>query len=454
MSPGLLLATVLAATPAAPTAQLRVDAAQEMLEVRWCTDAGRALRLRPPPDDAEFRLAVEPAPDHRDDQVWQWDAAPARCVTLRHALGRIADRRREGYGWRAGDTLLAYADTFWWRPEDATATRVLAHLPPGWRLGAPWLPCAGEPDCHHVPHEADPLPALVAFGPFEQRESRIGGTTVAALVVGADDAAAGDALLGVADRATGLLAHSGIALPTPRLQVLVVAWPRAREPIAFGMVNRGGTGGIVLLADPHATPAAQARDWVLPHELAHLLHPYLGSGRGRWLAEGLASYLQNVLRARAGALSRDEAFASLFEGLARGAADGADGPLDAVADARRGLMRTYWGGAAFWLQADLALRARGHPGLAALLDALNRARAGTPVEWTPARFLRRLDAQLRATGHAPWFVEAAREAGAARSFPDRAALAAALGYRLDGARLAPAPAGVDPRASAIMAPPR
>jgi hypothetical protein len=451
MNPGLLLTAVVAVAPQAPSAELHVDLPGDVVSVRWCAAEGRALRLRPPTDDTDFRLAVDPPPDRRDGSSWQWDM-PTRCTTLRHALGRIADRRREGYGWRAGDTVLAYADTFWWRPEPAVAVEVRARLPPGWRLGAPWLPCdAPSDDCQRVPAEADPLPALIAFGPFTTQRARVGATVVSALAIGADGPAADAVLAGVAGRATRLLAASGIALPTTHLQVLVVAWPRAREPIAFGMVNRGGTGGIVLLADPAASAEAQARDWVLPHELAHLLHPYLGGGRGRWLAEGLASYLQQVLRARAGVLSRDEAFALLFDGFARGAADDTAGPLDAVADARGGLMRTYWGGAAFWLDADLALRARGHAGLPALLDAVNRERAGAPVAWTPARFLARLDEALRETGHPPWFVEAAGRAGAARAFPDRDALAAALGYRREGTRLQPAPGGVDPRATAIMA---
>lgn len=454
MSPGLLLAAVsavTAASPSAPSAELRVDAATDVVAVRWCAPEGQALRLRAPPDDAGFRRAVDPAPDHRDGGVWRWNAA-TRCVTLRHALGQVADRRREGYGWRVGETLLAYADTFWWRPVPAREVEVRTVLPPGWRLGAPWLPCATPADdCQRVPAEADPLPALLAFGPFAQRQARLGDTVVSALAIGADGPTASSALASVADRATRLLAASGIALPTSHLQVLVVAWPRAREPIAFGMVNRGGTGGIVLLADPAADAAAQARDWVLPHELAHLLHPYLGSGRGRWLAEGLASYLQQVLRARVGALGRDEAFTLLFEGLARGAADASAGSLDEVAGGRRGLMRTYWGGAAFWLESDLVLRARGHAGLPALLDAFNRSRAGGPIAWTPARFLARLDALLRAQGHPAWFVDAADRAGAARRFPDRDALAAALGYRREADGLHPAPGGVDPRADAIMA---
>jgi hypothetical protein len=48
-------------------------------------------------------------------------------------------------------------------------------------------------------------------------------------------------------------------------------------------------------------------DWTAAHELSHLFHPYLGDD-GRWLAEGLASYYQNVLRARSGLLEEADAW--------------------------------------------------------------------------------------------------------------------------------------------------
>ena len=51
-------------------------------------------------------------------------------------------------------------------------------------------------------------------------------------------------------------------------------------------------------------------DWTATHEFSHLLLPYV-SRRDRWLSEGLASYYQNVLRARDGRLSETDAWRKL-----------------------------------------------------------------------------------------------------------------------------------------------
>ena len=48
-----------------------------------------------------------------------------------------------------------------------------------------------------------------------------------------------------------------------------------------------------------------------------MLMPYISS-RDRWLSEGLASYYQNVLRARDGRLTDTQAWQLLYEGFQRG----------------------------------------------------------------------------------------------------------------------------------------
>jgi predicted metalloprotease with PDZ domain len=107
------------------------------------------------------------------------------------------------------------------------------------------------------------------------------------------------------------------------------------------------------------------------HELSHLYHPYLGDS-GRWLAEGLASYYQNVFRARAGMLGADEAWERLDAGFRRGEAATSGSRLDAMGRGRGGTMRVYWAGAAYWLEADLALRRERGTSLDAVLDEYAR----------------------------------------------------------------------------------
>jgi hypothetical protein len=124
---------------------------------------------------------------------------------------------------------------------------------------------------------------------------------------------------------------------------------------------------VLLYVRSDADYDALRRDWTAVHELSHLYHPYLGES-GRWLAEGLASYYQNVFRARAGVLGANEAWERLDAGFRRGEAADSGVRLDAMGRGRGGTMRVYWAGAGYWLEADLALRRERGISLDAVLD--------------------------------------------------------------------------------------
>jgi hypothetical protein len=207
----------------------------------------------------------------------------------------------------------------------------------------------------------------------------------------------------------------GGRFPREQVQVLVVPLPGVAAAVPWGQVTRGGGSAVHLFIGADASPADREADWTAHHEFAHLLHPWLGD-RGRWLAEGLASYYQNVLRARAGAITADDAWSRLRAGFARGrAATPADaGPLAQVSrDAVRGsTMRVYWAGAAFWLETDRALRAGGDS-LDRLLGSFNAAYAGRECCWTPASYIEALHALAPAAG----LPERYRRHARSRSFP-------------------------------------
>lgn len=128
------------------------------------------------------------------------------------------------------------------------------------------------------------------------------------------------------------------------------------SPVPWGQTSRRRNVAVLLYVRDDATLQELRDDWTATHEFSHLFHPYLGM-RGRWLAEGLASYYQNVLRARVGLLSEAQAWEQLDAGFGRGRAAATGTRLDELGG--RGRMRVYWAGAAYWLEADLALRARG-----------------------------------------------------------------------------------------------
>lgn len=158
-----------------------------------------------------------------------------------------------------------------------------------------------------------------------------------------------------------LTAYGRLPLPGSRVRIEPARRGDARSPVPWGQtLRRDGDVAVLLFVRPDATAAELRADWTAVHELAHLFHPFLGD-EGRWLAEGLASYYQNVLRARAGLMTEDEAWRRLDAGFGRGRREDSGLPLRELArgHGHGGTMRVYWAGAAFWLEADLALRQRG-----------------------------------------------------------------------------------------------
>ena len=199
---------------------------------------------------------------------------------------------------------------------------------------------------------------------------------------------------------------------------------------------RGQGNALELLIDPGAPAAEFDDDWMAVHELSHLMHPYLGD-RGAWLAEGLATYYQNVLRARSGLLTAAQAWDRLAEGFKRGAGAGAGDTLEAVArdmHHSHAFQRVYWAGAAYWLTVDRDLRRDSH-GAMKLETALARFRdCCLPAyrEWKPEDFVARLDALAGSTRFGARY----REFAAMTQFPDWQAVYQGLGIRTGGEHLA------------------
>lgn len=166
---------------------------------------------------------------------------------------------------------------------------------------------------------------------------------------------------------------------------------RDSSPVPWGQTRRRDEVGVLLYVRRDADYPTLRSDWTAVHELSHLHHPYLGD-RGRWLAEGLASYYQNVFRARAGMLDADDAWERLDAGFRRGQAATSGVRLDAMGRGRGGTMRVYWAGAAYWLEADLVLRRERGSSLDAVLDEYARCCLDGNASLAPGAFIAALDA--------------------------------------------------------------
>jgi hypothetical protein len=137
----------------------------------------------------------------------------------------------------------------------------------------------------------------------------------------------------------------------PMPELLVVLVPSRGRWVGGGKTLSGGGGAIVVRVGERAPLQALREDWVLVHEMTHLAFPSVAREHD-WAEEGLATYVEPFARARAGLMSVEDAWLGLVEGLP----SGLPGPGDRGLDQTPTWGRTYWGGALFYLLADVEIR--------------------------------------------------------------------------------------------------
>lgn len=170
------------------------------------------------------------------------------------------------------------------------------------------------------------------------------------------------------------------------------------------------------------------RDWIMTHEMVHLAMPEFGDQHA-WLEEGLATYVEPIARAQVGQLSEETVWRDMLRDMPKGLPAAGDHGLDNT----HTWGRTYWGGALFYLIADVRIRERtsNRMGLQNALRAIVAAGGNVEVSWDVRRTLAIGD---RATG-TNVLVELYNEMRNIPVAPDLAALWKRLGVKLtsDGA---------------------
>ncbi|HSY51107.1 MAG TPA: hypothetical protein VLC46_20040 [Thermoanaerobaculia bacterium] len=172
-----------------------------------------------------------------------------------------------------------------------------------------------------------------------------------------------------------------------------------------------------------ATRAILRSDWVMTHEMFHLGFP---DTEANWLGEGLSTYMEPLARARAGQLGAEEVWGSMIDGFPKGLPAAGDQGLDKTPT----WGRTYWGGALFWLLADIEIRRKSdnHKSLDDVLRAI-AAEGGTgSSNWPEEKIFRRGDAAIGM----PILEELHERLGAHPETTDLAALWRQLGVSRNG----------------------
>jgi hypothetical protein len=361
------------------------------------------------------------------------------CIDYRVNLTDYAGRHQRGGNptRRIGSDLITDLGLWFWRPEalgEDEDIEVAFALPNGIAVSAPWqhVDSPAGP-VYRVGHSSYEWPGTVAFGRFTEHALDVpGGRLLVAILDGrpkVDEPQVLDWLQGAAAAVARLYGR----FPVASLQVVVVPGARSNTPVPSAYVLRGGGPAAHFFINQHRPIEEFRADWSAVHELSHLLLPYVHS-EDAWLSEGVASYYQNVLLARAGVIGTQEAWQSMHAAFDRARREvGAGTLIDATERMYRNgsFMRVYWEGAAIMLLADQRLRARGSS-LDAVLDELQRCCLSPDIGWHAADLMQRLDRLAGGSAFADLYEQQVKS----DAFPDLSEVYRQFGLQVgDGGRL-------------------
>ena len=174
---------------------------------------------------------------------------------------------------------------------------------------------------------------------------------------------------------------------SPAQHGLVILIPSPRGGVPFGRVLSLGGSVVTVLVGENATARDLYDDWVLVHEFLHLGSPMMRD-TGPWLNEGIATFYEPVLRARAGWKSEDEVWREWISQMPRGVP-----AMTGIGLSNAGRGGIYWGGAVFVLMAeiDLLQASQGKYGFSDCLRQVLADGGDATTKWPTARLLQSCD---------------------------------------------------------------
>jgi hypothetical protein len=150
----------------------------------------------------------------------------------------------------------------------------------------------------------------------------------------------------------------------------------------FGVHN----GGLIRISvGIQSTPDELKQDWMMTHEMVHLTFPSVGEEH-HWIEEGGAVYVEPIARLRAGNITKEQVWGEMARDMHQGLPQEGDEGLDHT----HTWGRTYWGGALFYLVADIDIHQRTHnqKGLDDALRAVMNAGGVITEDWDLERALK------------------------------------------------------------------
>lgn len=371
----VLLAVLLAACASAPTPAdevsygattavsytVRAQPGMTLLSVEACFEGAPPQRLVPVRRKARELLVQAYAPDGRPLPIERGvidtsELPPGACP--RYTL----DLAYSGWGrdfLRHRDDVLTSPNLLFFFPGGAgpdLGMRARFEVPG--HVSAPWV-AAEDPEGWHAFRPVDLQRAgNVAFTAEPPMSFEGPGVDVqVAVLEGALEVSRED-LQQWLTTAVGAVSRIAGRFPRERLHLVVVPVSEGQAPIPFGLVRRGGGPSIMLLVAANATLDRLLPDWTAIHEMTHLAMPPMYT-EDRWLSEGFATYYQEVLRVRAGLMDERTAWQRFSDRIGDAAEYGGGESLWETSEHFSDIPRIYWGGTAFMILVDVALRERG-----------------------------------------------------------------------------------------------
>lgn len=179
-----------------------------------------------------------------------------------------------------------------------------------------------------------------------------------------------DDLVAWVERAVSSLSAYYGTFPVPRSLVAIL--PGHGDETRGETISEGGPA-VVIRPAAGLTVQRTRNDWVVTHELIHATLPSFGH-RHAWLDEGIATYVEPIVRTRAGLVTVETFWRELVDGLPQGLPE----PNDQGLERTHTWGRTYWGGALFCFVADVRIRTATH-GVRSFDDVM-RALARVPLD--------------------------------------------------------------------------
>lgn len=133
--------------------------------------------------------------------------------------------------------------------------------------------------------------------------------------------------------------------------------------VLFGHTDRKGTSqGAHFYVDPSFPEEEFTKDWIAPHEISHLALPKLLK-KDSWFYEGFATYISRSVMIEMGTQTREECDSTYYARISqiKGAYQTTSSMIVAADSLRSAHYYSahYWGGAIYFHQADLRLKAAG-----------------------------------------------------------------------------------------------